>query len=62
MDNTKWLNTETLAQEFGIAGSTQAKMRKEKKIPYSKVGGFIFYSRKKIDEWLEQHSFEAQGV
>lgn len=59
MSNKDWLNTEQLRIEFGIALSTQAKYRKEKKIPYSKVGGFIYYSRAKINEWLEKHMFDA---
>ena len=62
MKDTHWLNTKTLEQEFGIAESTQAKYRAEKSIPYSKVGGFIFYSREKIYAWLERHSFEAEGL
>ena len=62
MQNSQWLNTETLKKEFGIAESTQAKYRAEKTIPYSKIGGFIFYSREKIYQWLERHSFEAEGL
>jgi len=62
MKDGNWLNTETLEVEFGIAKSTQAKYRSEKTIPYSKIGGFIFYSRQKIYEWLERHSFEAEGM
>lgn len=62
MSNQDWFNTKTLADEFGIALSTQAKYRSEKSIPYSKVGGFIYYSKKKIYEWLESHSFETKGV
>jgi len=62
MRNIDWLNTDTLAIEFGIAKSTQAKYRSEKTIPYSKVGGFIYYSRKKINAWIESHSFEAEGA
>jgi len=62
MNNQDWFNTETLALEFGIAKSTQAKYRSEKAIPYSKIGGFIYYSKKKIYEWLDNHSFEAEGA
>jgi len=62
MNNKDWFNTDTLATEFGIAKSTQAKYRAEKTIPYSKIGGFIYYSKKKIYEWLENHSFEAEGA
>lgn len=62
MSNDKWLNTKTMAMEFGIAESTQSRYRAEKSIPYSKIGGFIFYSREKIYEWLEKHSFEVEGA
>lgn len=62
MNNRDWFNTDTLAKEFGIAKSTQAKYRAAKTIPYSKIGGFIYYSKKKIYEWLENHSFEAEGA
>jgi len=61
MNNNKWLNTKELACEYGIALSTQAKYRKNKFIPYIKLGGFIRYSREKIDDWLESHSFEPTG-
>ncbi len=62
MTNKDWLNTQQLMQEFGIALSTQAKYRREKKIPYSKIGGFVYYSRAKINEWIESHMFEAKGA
>ena len=60
MSNEKWINSDALFQEFGIAKSTQAKYRSEKSIPYTKIGGFIFYSREKIYAWLEKHSFDTQ--
>lgn len=59
--NTDWMNPQQLFQEFGMAHSTQAKYRQNKTIPYSKVGGFIFYSRKKIYQWLEKHSIDTMG-
>lgn len=62
MNNKKWINTKELAEEFGISESTQSRYRSKKTIPYSKIGGFIFYSREKIYEWMEKHSFEADGM
>jgi len=62
MSSNEWLNTKTLLEEFGIAVSTQAKYRQLKMIPYSKIGGFVFYSRTKINAWIEKHTFEADGV
>lgn len=62
MSSNEWLNTKTLLEEFGIAVSTQAKYRQLKMIPYSKIGGFVFYSRTKINAWIEKHTFKADGV
>lgn len=61
MKNEDWLDTKMLKEEFGIAESTQAKYRSNRSIPFAKIGGFIFYSRKKIYEWLESHSFETNN-
>ena len=62
MSDKKYLNTKELRAEFGIAESTQAKYRKQKSIPFSKLGGFIFYSREKIYEWIDNHSVEVIGA
>jgi len=62
MSNNDWLNPKKFEEEFGISESTQARYRSDKKIPYSKMGNFIYYSRAKIYAWFEQHSFETQGV
>ncbi len=51
----RWLNVKEFENEFGIASSTQAKWRKEKKLPYSKMGGFVFYDRNLIDKMFENH-------
>ena len=55
-DNVKkeWLSTIDLQDEFGISISTQNKMRMAKKIPYSKFGKKVFYSRSKINAMLEE--------
>lgn len=52
----EWLTPENLEEEFGIKKNTQTHWRKEKKIPYSKLGGFIFYNRRNLYEWLESHT------
>ena len=62
MSNQDWMNPKQLNDELGIAESTQARYRQKRVIPFSKVGGFIFYSRKKIYEWLENHNLEADGA
>ena len=53
MDNNvkkEWLSPLDLEEEFGIKISTQNKMRMAKKLPYSKIGKFVRYSRTKINQ------------
>jgi len=50
----EWLSPRDLENEFGIKISTQNKMRMAKKIPYSKFGKKVFYSRSKINTLLEE--------
>lgn len=54
-NQSDWLDPKKLEEEFGITVNTQSRYRTEKKIPYSKIGGFIFYNREKINEWIESH-------
>lgn len=55
MENTTnlWMNPQDLHSEFGISTSTQNKLRMKKTIPFSKIGNKIFYSREKINAWIE---------
>ena len=48
-----WLSPQDLENEFGIKMSTQNKYRMAKKLPYSKVGKFVKYSRAKINKLFE---------
>lgn len=57
----RWLSPSDLAEPqpigLNIPESTQAKMRMQKRIPYSKIGNkFIRYDRLELDKWLENHS------
>ena len=61
MSNAKWIDTNGLEKEYGIKKSIQALYRSKKKIPFSKIGGFIYYDRNKIDKWIESHSQEVVG-
>ncbi len=54
-----WLSIDEVIEEFGFSRTMQSEYRKEGKIPYSKLGRKILYSRKKLNEWLE--SLEMQG-
>ncbi len=54
----EWLSPAQLRDMLGIKESTQAKYRHEKKIPYTKIGGFVFYSKAKIEAWLNAHAVQ----
>jgi len=51
----EWINPQELREEFGFSIPTQDRMRRERNIPYSKVGRNIRYSRTKLNEWLQNH-------
>jgi len=55
----EWLTPKELAQEFRFSESTQAKYRMERKIPFSKIGRYIRYSRDEINKWLEVNRVEV---
>ena len=55
----RWLNPEELDAEYGIRPSNQAKLRMQRKIPFSKIGGYVKYDRFEIDKWLESHSVQV---
>jgi len=58
---SRWLSTADMEKPqpigYNIPRQTQAKMRMQGRIPYSKVGSkMIRYDRKQIDKWLEDHA------
>lgn len=55
----RWLTIKDFEDEFCIKASTQAKMRKDKVLPYTKLGGFVFYDRNIIDKVFENHTVGA---
>lgn len=54
--NNRWIRPKEFEEEFGVTMETQSKWRRDKKIPFSKIGGFVFYDRNLIDKWIESHS------
>lgn len=58
----EWLTPKELAQEFGFSKSNQAKLRMNKKIPFSKMGRYIRYSRSDINHWIELHKMVSFDV
>jgi len=55
----QWLTPQDLFEEFGFSLSTQGKYRMSRKIPFSKVGKYIRYSRTAINAWLEDNQVQA---
>ncbi len=51
----RWLSPKDFENIFGIKQSTQAKLRMNKMIPYSKIGKFIRYDIFQVNRWLEEH-------
>ena len=49
-----WLTPIELETEYSFSKSRQARLRMESKIPYSKIGNYIRYSRVAINNWLEE--------
>ena len=54
----RWLDPKQLCDEYGFSENNQSQMRMDKRIPYSKVGGYIRYDRIKIDKWLENNEIK----
>lgn len=54
----RWLNPKELFEEFGFTVNNQARLRMERKIPFSKVGKYIRYDRLEIDKWLSDNTVE----
>ncbi len=55
----EWLTPNDVFEVYEISTSTQSKMRMKKKIPFSKIGRYIRYSRTEINKWLMSHSVEV---
>jgi len=50
-----WLTPAQLHSEYGISITKQNRIRREKKIPFSKIGNAIMYKRTEIEAWLDDH-------
>ncbi len=53
MQQNNWLTPTQLELEYSFSKSRQARLRMERKIPFSKIGNYIRYSREAINQWLE---------
>lgn len=52
----EYVDTDGMVIEFNIAKSTQAKYRKDFKMPYKKIGGKIYYKIAEVKAWIDNHS------
>ena len=50
-----WLNPKQLEAEYGISITKQNRIRRERKIPFSKIGKAVMYKRTEIESWLDDH-------
>jgi len=53
--DSRWMSIEDFRLQFGISKPTQARLRKNGNLPYSKIGKVIRYDRILIDKYFEDH-------
>ena len=58
----EWLSPLELDGVFDIKLSTQVKMRASGTLPYSKIGKFVRYNRKKIIDILESSEVHRENI
>ncbi|MBS4068962.1 DNA-binding protein [Sulfurimonas sp. RIFOXYB12_FULL_35_9] len=56
---SEWFTPQGLEDNYGFSKSRQARLRMERKIPFSKIGSYIRYSREAIDKWLNEAAVVA---
>jgi len=54
----KYFTPRELEKVYGFGLDNQAKMRSERKIPFSKIGRYIRYNRDEIDDWIEKNKIQ----
>ena len=50
--NSDFYTIDDLTKELGFSKSTQSTMRRDKLIPYNKIGNKVFYNRIEIKKWI----------
>ncbi len=62
-EKNRWITPTDFEKEYQIPKQTQAKMRSEGRLPYSKLGTKVVrYDRIKIDEMFENNEVIGQVV
>lgn len=54
-----WLKSHNVQRMLGISPGTLQNLRVNGTIPYSKIGGVIFYNKKEILQVIEDHKRNA---
>ncbi len=57
----RWLSPNDLLEEFGFSLNNQAKLRTQRKIPFSKIGHYIKYDRLDINKWFESNKIDIRA-
>ena len=63
-EEKRWVNPQGLEEKYYIKKNTQSKWRMKSskiKIPFSKVGKFVFYEVSEIDKWLKDHAIRLSN-
>jgi hypothetical protein len=60
-DNDVWLKTHDILKLLDISEGTLQTLRIKKTIPYSKIGGILFYNKRKIMELLEINEVKTKN-
>mgnify|MGYP002633148646 CR=1 FL=1 len=50
-----WLIPKELDEEYKVSITKGNRLRREKKIPFSKIGNAVMYKRSDIEAWLDNH-------
>ncbi len=58
----KWLKSREVRKLLNVCPGTLQTMRKQKTIPFQKVGGTIYYDQEKIHEMLEKSNTDRHAL
>lgn len=61
-EEKRWINPKELEERYHIKWNTQSKWRMKNskiKIPFSKIGKFVFYEINEIEKWLKDHAIRS---
>lgn len=54
-ESKKWLTNDEVIQYLGLSVPTLARYRRDGKLPYSRVGGRVYYKRVDVDALLSRN-------